>query len=180
MAINVLRVFVAKSFAEQDRPKVARIESLLDTFATLGVVWETGEPAEPESISQKVRERIDSAQVFVGIVTRRHPIILKVSDIFDLIRRRTQRWTAPPWVLQETGYALKAGKRIILFIEPGVDFGGLQSDLEYIPYEAQNPSTAITRAIDMMNRLIRARACGRKSSGESVSERRAVQFSSPA
>ena len=158
--MNVLRVFVAKSFAEQDRPKVAVIETFLDTFKPLGVVWETGEPSEAECVSAKVRKRIDVAQEFVAIVTRRHPIILgrTLSEMWDLVWRRTARWTAPPWVLQETGYALKANKRIILFIELGVEFGGLQSDLEYIPYDLQNPSggarNAGTRAVGAQSGLI--------------------------
>src|SRR5690349_1678214 len=101
MSMNVLRVFVAKSFSEIDQPKVAVIETFLDTFKPLGVLWETGERSEAESVSAKVRERIDYAQVFVGIVTRRHPIILTrtIKDLWAFVRQKTVQWTAPPWVL---------------------------------------------------------------------------------
>jgi hypothetical protein len=57
-------------------------------------------------------------------------------------------------VLQEIGYALKANKHIILFIEPGVEFGGLQSDLEFIPFDVSEPSTAMRKANDMLADLI--------------------------
>jgi hypothetical protein len=156
MALNELRVFIAKSFSEPDKLKVAPIESLLESFSRLGVQCETGEAAEPESVSVKVRERIDRAQVFVGVVTRRHPITTTTgfAAARDVFLKRWSRWSAPPWVLQEVGYALKGEKTIILFIEHGVEFGGLQSDLEYIPYNFRNPAPALTTAAQMLNDAI--------------------------
>jgi len=43
---------------------------------------------------------------------------------------------SPPWVLQESGYALGKGKKkLIIFREAGVELPQLQGDLEYISYD---------------------------------------------
>jgi tetratricopeptide (TPR) repeat protein len=160
MALSELRVFIAKSFGESDKAKVAPIENFLASYSSLGVKCETGEAAEAESVSAKVRERIDRAHVLVGIVTQRHAIVSKsgFTAIKDLLLKRASRWSAPPWVLQEVGYALKGQKTIILFIESGIDFGGLQSDLEYIPYDFRNTTPAIMTATQMLTDAIAAHA----------------------
>jgi hypothetical protein len=156
MALSELRVFIAKSFADSDKPKVAPIEHFLSSFAKLGVHCETGEAAEAELISVKVRERIDQASVFVGIVSRRNPIATRsgFAGLKETFFQGWSRWSAPPWVLQEIGYALKGDKTIILFKEDGIDIGGLQSDLEYIPYDFKSPSPALTIATQMLNDAI--------------------------
>ncbi|MBZ5672277.1 MAG: tetratricopeptide repeat protein [Acidobacteriia bacterium] len=62
-------------------------------------------------------------------------------------------------MLQESGYALKAKKDLILFREPGVEIPGLQGDLEYIPFESANPAGAFQKASEMISKLV-ARASG--------------------
>ena len=69
-----LKAFVAKSFASIDGEKTRKIENVLDGFRPLGLTWETAEQAEIESVSQKVRKKIDDCDIFVGIFTRRYPI----------------------------------------------------------------------------------------------------------
>src|SRR5258708_1046821 len=63
-------------------------------------------------------------------------------------------WTAPPWVLQESGYALRAGKKLMLFREVGVELPSLQGDLEYIPYDPDAPDAAWGKALAMLTQLI--------------------------
>ncbi len=70
-------------------------------------------------------------------------------------------WSAPPWVLQESGYALKANKALVLFRETDVEIPGLQGDLEYIPFDPRNPAPALKRATEMITSLI-AKAGGIK------------------
>jgi len=157
---NPLRVFLAKSFREIDQERIKPIETFLNSFAKLGVLIETGEPSEPESISQKVRERIDHADVFVGIFTKRFPICRsrgRFRTALELILEGPADWSAPPWVLQECGYAIRKGCALILFVEVGVDLGGLQGDLEFIPYDYREPSEALTKASFMLNSLVAQR-----------------------
>lgn len=125
----------------------------------MGVVVETGEPPEAESISKKVRERIDRADAFVGVFTRRSPIRPsggRWRSAWRCVTGEAALWTAPPWVLQECGYALGRGLQTVLFVENGVDLGGLQGDLEYIPYYYSDPTSAITTASGMLNALLAA------------------------
>ncbi len=70
-------------------------------------------------------------------------------------------WSAPPWVLQESGYALKGNKALVLFRETDVEIPGLQGDLEYIPFDPRNPTPALHRANEMITGLI-AKAGGIK------------------
>lgn len=157
--MRTLTAFVAKSFRREDRQKTEIIEQFLDRFKKLGFVRTTAEQAEVESVSQKVRSLIDTSDAFVGILTRRHPLYETVRGMRNGIQVCLGRiqpcgWSAPPWVLQESGYALRAGKPLILFREADVDIGGLQGDLEYIPYDPERPDAALARAHEMVNGLI--------------------------
>jgi hypothetical protein len=135
--VKTITAFVAKSFHADDQPKTEQIEQFLSRFKRLGFAWQTAEPAEVESVSVKVRRLIDASDVFVGILTRRSPLCRpehRIKDAANLLLGRTRKmlWSPPPWVLQESGYALKADKPVVLFREVGVDIGALQGDLEYI------------------------------------------------
>jgi len=67
-------------------------------------------------------------------------------------------WTGPPWLFEETGYALKAGKLLMLFQEDHVEMPGLHGDLEYIPYTPSNTAGALLKALEMFARLIANRS----------------------
>jgi hypothetical protein len=88
----------------------------------------TGERPEAKAVGQKVRSRIDSADLFVGVLTRRHSI------------RDGEMWTTSPWVVEEKGYSIgqRPARPIILLIEDGIlvpsETGGLEGDLEFIPF----------------------------------------------
>src|SRR2546422_4947434 len=121
--------FVAYSFDDPDRQKVRTILDFLNSFREIGFIWESAERAEVESVSSKVRAKIDRSEVFVGILTRRHPVVrfpLRLRDIPAAVRGRslTQEWTAPPWILQEVGYALREAARSSSFEKMALKFLG--------------------------------------------------------
>lgn len=149
-----LKAFVAKSFDPKDECKTRLVEDLLDSFRPLGLQWESAERAEIESVSQKVRQKIDECDVFVGIFTRRHPIFSQDQLSDNQLRDQPTGWTGPPWLFQESGYALKAGKKLMLFRESQVELPALQGDLEYIPYDAELPTGAFTKALEVLTELI--------------------------
>ena len=151
--------FVAKSFDAVDEAKIAPILKVLDSFSKLGFIADSAEQSEVESVSEKVRSLIDKSNVFVGIFTKRHPVYRFKGPVATAIAALTgklkpDRWSAPPWVLQESGYALKAKMPLILFREIDVEIPGLQGDLEYIPYDPRNPTPAFQRVNEMINGLI--------------------------
>jgi predicted Zn-dependent protease len=151
--------FVARSFDRADEAKIDPIIKFLDSFNKLGFITQSAEQSEVESVSVKVRSLIDKSEVFVGIFTKRHPVYrLQGRFVTALAALRGKlspsAWSAPPWVLQESGYALKGNKALILFREADVEIPALQGDLEYIPYDPRNPALAFRRASEMISGLI--------------------------
>ena len=156
--------FVARGFAPQDEGRIQPVLNFLDTFRDAGFFWQTAERAEVESVSQKVRRMIDEANVFIGFFTKRYPVISLGStfgDAWRVLRGKIQpdRWSAPAWVLQESGYALHGQKDLILLREPDVEVFGLQGDLEYIPFDPRNPSDVFSTLSQMIHGLL-AKAAG--------------------
>jgi len=155
--------FVARSFSQEDEPKIEPIVSFLRSFREGGFFAETAERAEVESVSKKVRDMIDASDVFVGIFTKRWPVYenglsLRAAIRFALGWSKVERWVAPPWVIQESGYALKAiaaKRKMILFRERGVELPSLQGDLEYIEFDAHDFAQAFQKASEMINGLLR-------------------------
>ncbi|HEV2522924.1 MAG TPA: hypothetical protein VGT24_11130 [Candidatus Acidoferrales bacterium] len=154
-----ITAFVAKSFDKADEGKIAPITGFLAAFEKLGFIVQDAEANEVESVSAKVRKLIDESDALVGIFTKKHPVYRfrgRWTTAIDALRMKLTpyMWSPPPWVLQESGYALKGNKSLILFRETNVDIPGLQGDLEYIPYDPQDPAPAFLRAAQMINDLI--------------------------
>jgi hypothetical protein len=157
-----ITAFVARSFNQADEPKIEPIFSYLRSFRKAGFFADTAEPAEVESVSKKVRDMIDASDVFVGIFTQRWPVYENGLSLPAAIRlaigwSKVDRWCAPPWVIQESGYALKAitaKRKMILFREKGVELPSLQGDLEYIEFDAKNFAPAFQKASEMINGLL--------------------------
>jgi tetratricopeptide (TPR) repeat protein len=131
-AIREATAFMGHSFAEEDERLVEQIKRFL---SKLGVKCDSGRKPEPKGISQKVTERIHAAELFVGIFTRH-------------LQQEDGSFSTSPWVVEEKATALAAGKRLLLF-ENGVrEFGGLQGDYEYIPFQRDNLGEALIDAMD--------------------------------
>jgi hypothetical protein len=157
-----ITAFVARSFNEEDEPKIEPIVGFLRSFRGAGFFAETAERAEVESVSKKVRDMIDASDVFVGIFTQRWPVYEKPMSLGAVVRlvlgrSKVERWVAPPWVIQESGYALKAigaKRKLILFRETGVELPSLQGDLEYIEFDTSDFAVAFQKASEMINGLL--------------------------
>jgi hypothetical protein len=173
-----LTAFVARSFDPADEGRIRPIRDFLDTFRKAGFLCEEAEAAEVESVSVKVRKMIDEKDVFVGFFTRRFPIYKFNSRLVNAVslacgKLQPQKWSAPPWVLQESGYAISSGKKLILLRENGVEIPGLQGDLEYVPFDPTNPPAIFPKLSEMINDLL-ARASGREIRTE-VAERQEAE-----
>jgi len=159
-----LNAFIARSFAPQDEERIRPILEFLDTYRKAGFICETAEAAEVESVSAKVQRMIDERDVFIGFFTKRYPVYRfesKVKGALQILSGSVEPeiWSAPAWVLQESGYALHAGKELILLRENGVEIFGLQGDLEYIPFDPKNPSEVYPKLNQMVHDLL-ARTAG--------------------
>src|SRR4051794_25123582 len=133
-AVREATAFVAHSFAEEDRQVVERVSQFL---SKLGVTCDSGQRAEPRSVSEKVLERLLAAELFVGVFTRRD-------------QKPDGTYSTSPWLIEEKAAAIHAGKRLLLFVEAGVEkeIGGLQGDYEYIGFNRADLADALIRAMD--------------------------------
>lgn len=112
--------FIGMSFTDEDTYLNTYVKELIES---LGIEVVTGERPKADTISNKVKERIDSCDFFVGIFTRRDKIA------------RKQKWTTSAWVIDEKAFAVGKNKKLILLKEQGVEsIGGLQGDYEYIEF----------------------------------------------
>jgi len=96
---------------------------------------------------------IDASDVFVGILLDAG-LFTKMEYRCERVIRlalglsKVDRWGAPPWVIQESGYALKAiaaKQKMILFREKGVELPSLQGDLEYIEFDGEGFCTGVPK-----------------------------------
>lgn len=125
--------FVGHSFDPSDTPLVG---SLISTLEALGIAVLTGEKPKADTISEKVKGRIESQYLFVGIFTRRDKLVGK------------DAWNTSPWVIDEKAYAYGRNKKLILLKEAGVEsIGGIQGDYEYIEFARDKLESAVLRLI---------------------------------
>lgn len=116
----VTSVFVGQSFSPEDAAVNSAVGRLVEAW---GFTVVTGEKPKADSVSRKVRDRIEAASLFLGIFTRR-----------DRIKGRRE-WTTSSWVIDEKAYALAKGKKLILVRESGIQsIGGIHGDYEYIEF----------------------------------------------
>ncbi|MCU1307887.1 MAG: hypothetical protein JWN45_2582 [Acidobacteriaceae bacterium] len=160
----LVKAFVARSFDPKDEDRIRPLLSFLESPQSIGFIAETAQRAEVESVSIKVQRMIDDAQVFVGIFTTRHPIVeppegFRRRAAFIFSKTKVATWSAPAWVLQELGYAVKSNKQIILLIESGIETFGLQGDLEYIVFDPSNFTSTLTKLNQMISDIV-AKASG--------------------
>ena len=159
-----LNAFVARSFDSHDEQRIRPVLAFLETFQKAGFFCQTAEAAEVESVSKKVRKMIDEREVFIGFFTRRDPAYIfnsKIQGAWQVLCGKTEpeSWSAPDWVLQESGYALRGEKKLILLKETGVKVPGLQGDLEYVPFDPNCPAEVFSKLSQMINGLL-AEAAG--------------------
>jgi tetratricopeptide (TPR) repeat protein len=132
-AVRAATGFVGHSFAREDEEIISQ---LTEFFSKLGVVCDSGKRAEPTSVSDKVRRRIRDAEFFIGIFTRRDA-------------KSNGSYSTSSWVLEEKAFAIAEGKKLLLFVEEGVeDIGGIQGDHEYIRFGRENFGSALIKSID--------------------------------
>jgi hypothetical protein len=128
--------FVGHSFAESDSEISDTVVQVLNA---LGLDVLTGEKPRADSVSKKVRRRIEVCDAFVGIFSRR-----------DRIADR-EEWTTSAWIIDEKAYAFAKNKRLFLLKENGVEsIGGLQGDYEYLEFDRTNLTDLVISLVEMV------------------------------
>jgi tetratricopeptide (TPR) repeat protein len=167
IGMSQLSAFVGHSFLEVDEVVVSRIHTMLNSISTLmpEFTWDHAQSAEPKVLSQKVKEKMQGKNLFIGICTAKENAILsedlKLSffrwiqkDILICKRSKLQSKTSD-WIIQEIGMAVGRDMQLVLLIEEGVRMpGGLQGDLEYIAFRRDQPERCYEKLAEMLRSLI--------------------------
>ncbi len=154
------RAFIGHSFTKDDATIVSiflkyfeQVSALHPTFT-----WLHAESAEPLELAQKVLAQADGCNVFIGICTIKEGAI-KPSDLrttwldsaVKKLRESEIEWKTSDWVIQEIGLAVGRGMKIILLLEEGCRRpGGLQGNVEFIPFTRTNPEASFGKLLEMI------------------------------
>jgi len=135
----VISAFVGRSFDPEEELLWTKIGKCLDSLKSIGFSWEDAEEAQAKPISDKVKEKIQRNDLFIRILTKGDAITSGCSTSKYIFMRKILNWLASYWIIQESGYAIGKGKKVIFLIESGLEIpGGLNSDFEYIPLNRNN------------------------------------------
>jgi len=158
-----IRAFVGRSFLEQDDPVWYAIRTILASLRPIGFDFEDAKEAQLRPISEKVREGIERNDFYIGILTRRSRINDQATEsnlghrfLARVLSRKASQWTTSNWIVQESGFALGKGKKVLLLIEQGVDFpaADLDADTEWVPFNRDSVPECANRLVSMIGRLI--------------------------
>ena len=155
-----VRAFVGHSFTDDDKNVVGKFTDLLDTLQKLNpsFSWVHARAAEPKQLTEKVLALIQDCNLFIAICTKKERVV-STSQPTQLFKRFVLKpddvqWKTSDWVIQEIGLAIGRNMQLILLIEEGVRKpGGLQGDVEYIPFTREAPEKAFNRIAEMVTAL---------------------------
>jgi Flp pilus assembly protein TadD len=162
--MSQLNAFVGHSFADEDREVVEAFLKFLNQVKGMGIgfTWESAEPAEPKELADKVKGLIRDKNLFIGICTRKEAAIEPARLSRSRLNRRVFKaneehfsWKTSDWIIQEIGLAIGRRMDLILLVESGLrQPGGLQGNLEYIPFERSTPEKSFGKLLEMIRALL--------------------------
>lgn len=140
-----MKCFVGHSFKDEDKEIVDKFKEFIEAQ---GFECITGKKSQSTSIAQKVAERIEESDFFVGVFT-------KDKKIDNGLLSKNKVYAASSWVIQESGFALGKGRKIIILVEKGVEASlpSLQGDLEYISFSRTSLEEPFTQLSQMLTKI---------------------------
>lgn len=151
--------------------------------------WTHARAAEPAELAAKVLKLCKGKNTFIGICTRRECVVPDEelrSMMFDSTRNSVAKsdlaWKTSDWVIQEIGLAVARGMAIILLVENGCRKpGGLQGDVEFIPFDRSSPERAFGPLLEMMKALSPKTGSGKvtTSDAQETTEREISEAATP-
>jgi tetratricopeptide (TPR) repeat protein len=157
-----IRAFVGHSFTDDDKNVVNTFLKFFDQLSEShpDFSWEHAEAAEPKDLATKVSTLLADKNVFIGICTRKERVVqparFKKTWLRGLWRVRDEDlvWKTSDWIIQEIGLAVGRNLDLVLLVEQGIrDPGGLQGDVEYIPFDRPSPEKSFGKILEMVTAL---------------------------
>ncbi len=161
--MSEIRAFVGHSFTDDDAEVVGKFLKYFDQISNLDPTfsWKHAEPAEPKMLAEKVMALLSDSNVFIGICTKKERVILDRSLTKARLRPGFLRgeegqfaWKTSDWIIQEIGLARGKNFDLVLLVERDVRKpGGLQGDIEYIPFDRASPEKSFGKLLEMVTAL---------------------------
>lgn len=159
--MSEIKAFVGHSFTPDDEAVVTnfltfftQLNGILANFA-----WTHAEEAEPKELTKKILKRIDDCNTLIAICTKKE-MVLPPEAIRQSIFRTSRinnslvEWKTSDWIIQEIGLAIGRNMSVIILLEEGCRRpGGLQGDIEYIPFDRSSPEKAHGKLLEMIKAL---------------------------
>jgi hypothetical protein len=163
ISMKEIKAFVGHSFSEVDAEVIGSFTKYFDSLARSHpqFSWQSAERAEPRILTEKVLRIIADKNTFIGICTRKEQVVqenalrpLLFQSEYVKGPKSQFAWKTSDWVIQEIGMAVGKGLDVILLVENGIrDPGGLQGDIEYIPFDREHPEKAFNKILEMLSAL---------------------------
>ncbi|MDP2938532.1 MAG: hypothetical protein Q8O13_00390 [Candidatus Omnitrophota bacterium] len=133
-------IFIPYNFGEKNKEITSTFKDFISKF---NVAISVGSEADTISVSEKVKTKIDNADIVVAIMTK---------DEQD----DRGNWSPAKWIIEELAYALAGkNKEIIRLIEQGCTTDGrIFGDREYIPFNRENPTDTLIKLAEVLNKKI--------------------------
>ncbi|MBT7084659.1 MAG: hypothetical protein HN931_00615 [Desulfobacterales bacterium] len=144
-----IKAFIGHSFDENDE---SLVQVFLNIFTELqkmniGFSWDHAKEAESKDLAEKVMQKIQDKNLFIGICTKKERVI-EPNELKPtwLIGKRLSGsansyfWKTSDWIIQEIGLAIGREMNLLLLIEKGTrPPGGLQGNHEFITFDRNAP-----------------------------------------
>lgn len=132
-------VFVSYNFNKKNKDITKIFKDFISKF---DVAILEGSEVNTISVSEKVKTKIDDADIVVAIMTKDEQDDKGV-------------WSPSKWIIEELAYSLAKNKEIIRLLEKGCDTNGrIFGDKEYIPFDRENPTEALIKLAEILNKKI--------------------------
>jgi hypothetical protein len=161
--MSELKAFIGHSFTDDDKYVVRQFLDYFDCIKNMGIgfSWEHAEPAEPKILSEKVLKLMENKNLFIGICTVKeraiNPDKLRKARFYKeaLIAKKDDFVSkTSDWIIQEIGVAIGKAMDVIILSEDGLrNPGGLQGNIEYIPFSRNEPSKSFNKILEMLTAL---------------------------
>ena len=159
-----INAFVGHSFLDKDEILVRKFLNYFDQVKGIvpGFSWENAQEAEPDVLFEKVKRLFADKHLFIGICTR-NEVALPYDALTAYWWNKNKLATnkvhvehkTSDWIIQEIGFALARDLRVILFVEEGVRSpGGMQGDLNYIPFRRSSLDRCFGQFLEMIKAIM--------------------------
>lgn len=158
-----IKAFVGHSFTDDDAQVVASFLKIFDQIKAVlpSFDWTHARQAEPEDLAKKVLRLAADCNTFIGICTKKE-MVTQPEAIFprflttksSIVSNDQLAWKTSDWIVQEIGLAIGYSMSLVILLEDGCRRpGGLQGDIEFIPFNRDTPEKAFGQILEMLRAI---------------------------